>query len=198
MSNGGGLSGQAQGGAASPVAKKSRNARQVSSGFSSGMKWPLSTAWPRTSLGVLAPYRKHVVAAALAAAPAPQDQQRHLDLLSAVGAVVLEVDRRAGAIFVAGRADRLGVAEAAQILGDRPRVRARPPCRTDPASCAGTIRTRRRSGARETGAAGSGRTSESCRSPPSGRSSRNGRGSARCRAAPPARSVRDGRATADA
>src|SRR6266404_7643499 len=58
-------------------------------------------------VGVLAPYRQHVVAAALAAALAPQDEERHGDLAAAIGAVVFEVDASAGAVLVAGRADRL-------------------------------------------------------------------------------------------
>src|SRR5581483_6116253 len=68
-------------------------------------------------LGVVAPHRQQVVAAALAAAAAPQDQQRRRDLDVPVGAVVFEVDRGAGAVLVAGGADRLGVGKAAQILG---------------------------------------------------------------------------------
>src|SRR5690242_3181333 len=63
--------------------------------------------------GVVAPHRKHVVAAALAAAFAPQNEERHAQLFAAVGPVVFEVDRCAGAVFVAGRADRFRVAEAA-------------------------------------------------------------------------------------
>src|SRR6266851_5917387 len=62
--------------------------------------------------GVLAPHRQHVVAAALAAALALQRQQRHGELSAAVGAVVIEVDRRTGTVLVAGRPDRLRIAEA--------------------------------------------------------------------------------------
>ena len=69
-------------------------------------------------LGVLAPDGEHVVATALRAALAPQDEKRHREVAAAIGAVVDEVDRGTGAILVAGRPDRLGVAEASQIFGE--------------------------------------------------------------------------------
>src|ERR1700719_2301870 len=68
---------------------------------------------------VVAPHRQHVVAAALAAAAAPQHQKRHPDLCRTVGAVVFEIDAGVGAVLVASRADRLGVGEAAQVIGER-------------------------------------------------------------------------------
>src|SRR5215831_17187622 len=72
--------------------------------------------------GMVAPYLKEVIAAPLPAVGPPQRQHRHPDLLRKVGAVVDEVDRGAGAVFVAGRADRLRVPEAAQVLGPRRRL----------------------------------------------------------------------------
>src|SRR5260370_680639 len=56
--------------------------------------------------------------AARAAALAPQHEERRRDLAAAIGAVVFEVDPSAGAVFVAGRPDRLRVLEAAQIFGE--------------------------------------------------------------------------------
>src|SRR5215472_737663 len=52
----------------------------------------------------------------------PNGDAGPIDLLRKVGAVVDEVDRCAGAVFVAGRADRLRVPEAAQVLGPRRRL----------------------------------------------------------------------------
>src|SRR5260370_7222566 len=69
-------------------------------------------------LRVVAPHREHIIAAALPAAPTPQYQERRWDLLCAVGAVMFEVDPGAGAVLVAGRADRFGVGEAAHIIGE--------------------------------------------------------------------------------
>ena len=69
-------------------------------------------------LGVLMPDGEHVVATALRAALAPQDEKRHREVAAAIGAVVGEADRGSGAILVAGRPDRLGVAEASQIFGE--------------------------------------------------------------------------------
>jgi hypothetical protein len=57
---------------------------------------------------MLAPDGEDIVAAPLRAAFAPQHQKRHRELAAAVGAVVDKVDRGAGAVLVAGRADRLG------------------------------------------------------------------------------------------
>src|SRR6266446_6547127 len=71
------------------------------------------------NFGMVAPDAEHIVAAALGAALAPQHQERHRDAAAAVGPVVDEVDRRSGAVLVAGRADRLGVPEAAQVFGER-------------------------------------------------------------------------------
>jgi hypothetical protein len=73
-------------------------------------------------LGMVAPDAENVVTASLGAALAPQHQQRHRDAPAAVGAVVDEVDRRAGAVLVASRPDRLRVPEAAQILGEHLRL----------------------------------------------------------------------------
>src|SRR6516225_3303164 len=67
--------------------------------------------------GVVAPHLKEVIAAPLPAVGPPQHQHRHPDLLRKVGAVVDQVDGCASAVFVAGRADRLRVPEAAQVLG---------------------------------------------------------------------------------
>ena len=82
-------------------------------------------------VGVVAPHRQHVVAAALPAALAPQDEKRHRELLAAVGAVVFQIDARAGAILVAGRPDRLGLLKqrkySAKTSGScAPGVRDRP------------------------------------------------------------------------
>src|SRR5262249_35559920 len=52
--------------------------------------------------GVLTPDPKHIVTAALRASAAPQHQQRHRQPPAAVGAVVVEINRSAGAIFGAG------------------------------------------------------------------------------------------------
>ena len=65
-----------------------------------------------------------VIAASLPAAHPPQHQHRHPDLLRKVRTLVYEVDRRAGAVLVARRADRLRVSEAAQVLVPRRRLDA--------------------------------------------------------------------------
>src|SRR6516225_753159 len=67
--------------------------------------------------GMVAPHPEKVIAAPLPAVGPPQHQHRHPDLLRKVGAVVDEVNGCASAVFVAGRADRLRVPEAAQVLG---------------------------------------------------------------------------------
>src|SRR5690242_18799924 len=54
-----------------------------------------------------------------AAGLAPQATGRGRGLPVTVGAVVLEIDRRAGAVVVEGRAPRAGLTEAADVLGDR-------------------------------------------------------------------------------
>jgi hypothetical protein len=71
---------------------------------------------------MVAPHLEDVIAASLPATHPPQHQHRHPDLLREVRTVLYEVDRRAGAVFVAGRADRLRVPEAAQVLVPRRRL----------------------------------------------------------------------------
>src|SRR6202048_1332642 len=73
-------------------------------------------------VGMVAPHLEDVIAASLPATHPPQHQHRHPDLLREVRTVLYEVDRRAGAVFVAGRADRLRVPEAAQVLVPRRRL----------------------------------------------------------------------------
>src|SRR6516165_5641638 len=58
----------------------------------------------------------------LLAAYPPQHQDRHPGVLRKVRTIVYEVDRRAGAVLVARRADRLRVSEAAQVLVPRRRL----------------------------------------------------------------------------
>ena len=69
----------------------------------------LSMPWLETISGVFAPDGEHVVAAALRAALAPQDKERHRELVVAVGTVVFEIDRGAGAVLGASPADRLRI-----------------------------------------------------------------------------------------
>src|SRR6516164_11610870 len=58
----------------------------------------------------------------LPAAHPPQYQDRHPGVLRKVRTIVYDVDRRAGAVLVARRADRLRVSEAAQVLVPRRRA----------------------------------------------------------------------------
>ena len=71
-----------------------------------------------------APQRERIVEAADDAARAPQHEQLAGDLLAggARRAVVLEVDRRRGAVVLARGVDRVGAAEAALVLGERFRL----------------------------------------------------------------------------
>src|SRR5438270_6070394 len=73
-------------------------------------------------VGMVAPHLEDVIAASLPAMHPPQHQHRHPDLLREVRTIVYEVDRRAGAVLVARRADRLRVPEAAQVLVPRRRL----------------------------------------------------------------------------
>src|SRR6516162_6772382 len=82
--------------------------------------------------GMVAPHLEEVVAAPLPTVGPPQHQHRHPDLLRKVGAVVDEVDGCAGAVFVAGRADRLRVPEAAQVLGPCRRLNRASSCSNVP------------------------------------------------------------------
>ena len=75
-----------------------------------------------TVFRILAPHGEHIITAALRAALAPQHEERHSRLL---GAVVDKIDRGPGTVLVAGRPGRLGVLEAAQILGERFRLQLR-------------------------------------------------------------------------
>src|SRR5438045_6533795 len=70
-------------------------------------------------VGMVAPHLEDVIAASLSAMHPPQHEHRHPDLLREVRTVVYEVDRRAGAVLVAGGADRLRALEAAQVLVPR-------------------------------------------------------------------------------
>jgi hypothetical protein len=100
-----------------PPAKKPRSTRWVSFGASSGKEMAAVDAVAGDDLGAFAPDGEHVVADALRAALAPQDKERHRELVVAVGTVVFEIDRGTGAVLRANRADRLRIFEAAQIFG---------------------------------------------------------------------------------
>src|SRR5215469_2513686 len=68
--------------------------------------------------GMVTPDAEDIITAALRAALAPQHEEWHHEPPAAVEAVMDEVDRGAGAVFVAARADRFGVSEATQVLGE--------------------------------------------------------------------------------
>src|SRR5262245_31065411 len=72
-------------------------------------------------VGPVAPDGEHVVPRFELALPAPQREERATDAPSrfAVGLVMREVQRRGGAIVLADGVPRRGVAETAQILGER-------------------------------------------------------------------------------
>src|SRR6516162_4575561 len=82
--------------------------------------------------GMVAPHPEEVIPAPLPAVGPPQHQHRHPDLLRKVRAVVDEVDGCASAVFVAGRADRLRVPEAAQVLGPCRRLNRASSCSNVP------------------------------------------------------------------
>ena len=148
--------------------------------------------WPVTVFRMLAPHGEHIITAALRAALAPQHEERHSRLL---GAVVDKIDRGPGTVLVAGRPGRLGVLEAAQILGERFRLQLRRIAQQRAQLVAQKeFRLRAYQPFRKSSRPVQKRTGASSRSPPSGRSSRNGRGSARCQAVPYARCAQDGRA----
>jgi hypothetical protein len=148
--------------------------------------------WPVTVFRMLAPHGEHIITAALRAALAPQHEERHSRLL---GAVVDKIDRGPGTVLVAGRPGRLGVLEAAQILGERFRLQLRRIAQQRAQLVAQKeFRLRADQPFRKSSRPDQKRTGANSRSPPSGRSSRNGRGSARCQAVPYARCAQDGRA----
>ena len=94
----------------------------MSSGSSSGMKWPASIAMPSTRRDARARQSaQRIEALADQAARAPEQEQVAADLLvrGARRAIVLEIDRGAGAVVLAGGVDRVGAAEAALVLGER-------------------------------------------------------------------------------
>src|SRR5258708_7544581 len=69
---------------------------------------------------LFAPDRERVIEPADDAIPAPQHEQRALDFLAGVGRVMLEIDRGAGAIILAGGVDGRRIAEAAAGILHRP------------------------------------------------------------------------------
>ena len=86
---------------------------------------------------------------------APDDQGGHLDLAVDVGAVVLQVDRRARPVVLQHRVPGVGVGEAALVLGQRLRCEhRRGRCPTRRAGRAGSRSGRRRSAAPAAGRAG--------------------------------------------
>ena len=98
-----------------PHSKNSRSASAVSTGASSAMKWPHSSARPRTS----AARSRHAAITSCGSCPAPgapEGEDRARDLAIALGGVVLEFDRAGGAIVLARSVDRLGIVEAADVL----------------------------------------------------------------------------------
>ncbi len=132
---------------------------------------------------------------------APQREQRtaHLAARSDIRVVVLEVDRRRGAIVLARRVNGCRRGKAALVFGQRARIEM---LESGSQPAHHPVKIERGIGAdhplRNVERAGSGRTSGSTPSRTPGRLRGTSCASARCRAPRPARRHRDDRRTADA
>ena len=99
--------------------RKASSSVAVSSGRSSARKWPQSSERPRTS-GKRSPQTRITSKSGTRCPLAPhRTSSGTSDRAAEVGLVVDEVDRRPGAVVLAGGVNRRGVAEAALVLGHR-------------------------------------------------------------------------------
>jgi hypothetical protein len=98
--------------------RNASSAASVSSGASSGRKWPQSIAWPRASLHQSRQTSSGLRALRREAVRAPQRQHRRLDLVAGgvIGLVEGAIDRRAGAIILAGRVNARGIVERGAVM----------------------------------------------------------------------------------
>ena len=165
----------------------------MSSGSSSGMKWPASIALPSTAPDALrAPERERIEAGGRRGRACPRAASRSQPIFSPAARDARSCSRSidgAGAVVLAGGVDRVGAAEAALVLGERLGLDVAEAVRAPAAERPAQVEApgRRRSSARAAAPAGSGRTSGSSRSRRACRRARTCRASARCRSAPAAR-----------
>jgi len=169
-------------GALEPLEEKPlQRRRRPRPAFLPGMKWPLSMPWPETSSRGRRQHLEQVGSRCPGRCACPQDQHRRRDLPRQIGAVVDEVDRGAGAVFVARSPGSSRGWRSSADIRHRPPARAPRVCRQaqhllqEQLDLAAIIRSGR-------ARAGSGRPVPAPGRRLLVRSSRSGRASARCRA----------------